>query len=80
MLLTLNNIVHSFEIKFITNKVYKMKANFKDKLKEKRKVYTQKGLADKIGISQSYFSLIQSGQRVPPLNLKKKIERELAKI
>jgi len=57
-----------------------MTANFKDKLKEKRKKFTQKGLADKLGISQTYISKILRGDRVPGLKLEKRLKKELAKL
>ncbi len=44
------------------------------------KGFLYKEIADKLGIAQSYISMILSGDRTPGLKLKKKIERELAKL
>lgn len=48
-------------------------------LREKReaKRYTQQGLADAVGVTQTAISLIESGDRLPSVQLAKKIARIL---
>jgi len=46
------------------------------KLRSKKKL-SQKTLADKIGISVSYVSMLERGQRSPPLDMLEKVARAL---
>lgn len=47
------------------------------KLRAKKKL-SQKTLADKIGISVSYVSMLERGQRSPPLDMLEKVAKALA--
>ena len=46
------------------------------KLRSKKKL-SQKTLADKIGISVSYVSMLERGQRSPPLDMLEKVAKAL---
>lgn len=46
------------------------------KLRSKKK-FSQKTLADKIGISVSYVSMLERGQRSPPLDMLEKVAKAL---
>jgi transcriptional regulator with XRE-family HTH domain len=46
------------------------------KLRSKKKL-SQKVLADKVGISVSYVSMLERGQRSPPLDMLEKVARAL---
>jgi transcriptional regulator with XRE-family HTH domain len=46
------------------------------KLRGKKKL-SQKTLADKIGISVSYVSMLERGQRSPPLDMLEKVAKAL---
>ena len=46
------------------------------RLRSKRKM-SQKALADKVGISVSYVSMLERGQRSPPLETIEKMARAL---
>jgi transcriptional regulator with XRE-family HTH domain len=46
------------------------------KLREKKKL-SQKSLADKVGISVSYVSMLERGQRSPPLETIEKMAKAL---
>lgn len=46
------------------------------KLREKKKL-SQKALADKVGISVSYVSMLERGQRSPPLETIEKMAKAL---
>jgi transcriptional regulator with XRE-family HTH domain len=46
------------------------------KLRSKKKL-SQKILADKIGISVSYVSMLERGQRSPPLDMLEKVAKAL---
>jgi transcriptional regulator with XRE-family HTH domain len=46
------------------------------KLRGKKKL-SQKTLADKIGISVSYVSMLERGQRSPPLDMLEKVAKSL---
>jgi transcriptional regulator with XRE-family HTH domain len=46
------------------------------KLRAKKKL-SQKTLADKIGISVSYVSMLERGQRSPPLDMLEKVAKAL---
>lgn len=43
------------------------------RLVEKRGERSQKDVAEAIGISYAYYSMIESGKRIPPYNVMKKI-------
>jgi transcriptional regulator with XRE-family HTH domain len=47
------------------------------KLRGKKKL-SQKTLADKIGISVSYVSMLERGQRSPPLDMLEKVAKALS--
>ena len=47
------------------------------KLRGKKKL-SQKILADKIGISVSYVSMLERGQRSPPLDMLEKVAKALS--
>jgi transcriptional regulator with XRE-family HTH domain len=46
------------------------------KLRSKKKL-SQKTLADKVGISVSYVSMLERGQRSPPLDMLEKVAKAL---
>ena len=46
------------------------------KLRSKKKL-SQKVLADKVGISVSYVSMLERGQRSPPLDMLEKVAKAL---
>lgn len=46
------------------------------KLRSKKKL-SQKILADKVGISVSYVSMLERGQRSPPLDMLEKVAKAL---
>jgi len=46
------------------------------KLRSKKKL-SQKTLADKIGISVSYVSMLERGQRSPPLDMLEKVAKAM---
>ncbi|HVP68488.1 MAG TPA: helix-turn-helix transcriptional regulator [Anaeromyxobacteraceae bacterium] len=46
------------------------------RLREKKKL-SQKALADKVGISVSYVSMLERGQRSPPLETVEKMAKAL---
>ena len=46
------------------------------RLREKKK-FSQKSLADKVGISVSYVSMLERGQRSPPLETIEKMAKAL---
>jgi transcriptional regulator with XRE-family HTH domain len=46
------------------------------KLRSKKKL-SQKALADKIGISVSYVSMLERGQRSPPLDMLEQVAKAL---
>jgi transcriptional regulator with XRE-family HTH domain len=43
-----------------------------------KKKYSQKALAEKVGISVSYVSMLERGQRSPPLETVEKVAKALA--
>lgn len=51
-------------------------ANNVRRLREKKK-FSQKALADKVGISVSYVSMLERGQRSPPLETIEKMAKAL---
>lgn len=57
-----------------------MANKFKDKLKEKRERFTQKGIAKKFNVAESYVSMIATGGRVAKSEKAKQIKRALARI
>lgn len=46
------------------------------RLRAKKKL-SQKALADKVGISVSYVSMLERGQRSPPLDMLEKVAKAL---
>lgn len=55
-----------------------MGINFKKKYDRLKKRYTQKSIAKRIGISQTYLSLILNGKRKPSEEIINKLEQELS--
>lgn len=54
-----------------------MGINFKKKYDLLKKRYTQKSIAKRVGISQTYLSLILHGKRKPSQEILNKLEQEL---
>ena len=54
--------------------------NFKDKLRAKRKIYTQTGLAKRMNCSQVYISKVLTGKTKPTLKFAKKLNNLIDKL